>query len=121
MLNSSDLWVAGNVPNTQDTGKSASVEYAIGAVQGANLLAFSVDDESLPNLSLLCAGPIKSATLEFDGYTVDGQAFSELSSYFRPWTRSLNREQNSLRSGRQLSLSWPRSDWPRTQQWIHRA
>ena len=31
---SSDLWVAANVPNAQDSGKSASLSYAIGSASG---------------------------------------------------------------------------------------
>ncbi|KAI0949368.1 hypothetical protein AcW1_009001 [Taiwanofungus camphoratus] len=50
---SSDLWVAGNVPGAQSTGKTASLNYAIGAA----------------------AGSIMTAELEFEGYTVDNQAF----------------------------------------------
>ena len=38
-MNSSDLWVAGSVSNVQETGKSAGVTYAIGAIQGAPLTA----------------------------------------------------------------------------------
>ncbi|KAL6310369.1 acid protease [Sparassis latifolia] len=50
---SSDLWVAGGIANTQNTGKKASVAYAIGDA----------------------TGPILAAQLEFDGYTVENQAF----------------------------------------------
>lgn len=50
---SSDLWVAGNVPGTEDTGKPADVAYAIGEAKG--------------NINL--------ASLGFDNYTVDKQAF----------------------------------------------
>ncbi|PCH39891.1 acid protease [Wolfiporia cocos MD-104 SS10] len=50
---SSDLYVAGTVPNSKDTGKTSGVAYAVGAV----------------------SGPIKTATLDFLGYTVDNQAF----------------------------------------------
>jgi len=50
---SSDLWVAGTVPGTEDTGKSADVSYAIGEAKG----------------------DINLATLGFDNYTVDNQAF----------------------------------------------
>jgi hypothetical protein len=34
---SADLWVAGSVPNTKDTGKSVSVAYAVGNVKGADV------------------------------------------------------------------------------------
>ncbi|KAI0915843.1 hypothetical protein AcV7_007199 [Taiwanofungus camphoratus] len=50
---SSDLYVAGDVPNSEDTGKTSGVTYAVGAVQG----------------------PIKTATLDFLGFTVENQAF----------------------------------------------
>ncbi|KAG8889958.1 hypothetical protein FRB98_001692 [Tulasnella sp. 332] len=50
---SSDLWVYGSVPNTQSTGKTASVGYAIGTVNGSVL----------------------QAPLGFAGYTVPDQAF----------------------------------------------
>ncbi|TFY75627.1 hypothetical protein EWM64_g8383, partial [Hericium alpestre] len=54
---SSDLWVAGSVPNSNDTGKKTSVNYAIGAVQG----------------------PIKTADFGFLDYTVKDQAFIQVS------------------------------------------
>ncbi|OBZ68990.1 putative aspartic-type endopeptidase CTSD [Grifola frondosa] len=50
---SSDLWVTGTVPQTKDLGISASLSYAVGNA----------------------AGNINSATLEFDGYTVQDQAY----------------------------------------------
>ncbi|OBZ68699.1 putative aspartic-type endopeptidase CTSD [Grifola frondosa] len=50
---SSDLWVAGPVPNTQSTGKTANVQYAVGDANGS----------------------VYTATLEFAGYTVENQAF----------------------------------------------
>ncbi|KAF8230075.1 acid protease [Tricholoma matsutake] len=53
---SSDLWVAGNVPNTNDTKFTASVQYAVGSVQG----------------------PVQTARLDFDGKTVPDQAFLEV-------------------------------------------
>ncbi|KAF8271975.1 hypothetical protein EI94DRAFT_1719348 [Lactarius quietus] len=34
---SSDLWVAGTVPGTEDTGKSADVSYAIGEAKGVHV------------------------------------------------------------------------------------
>ncbi|OCH95148.1 acid protease [Obba rivulosa] len=52
---SSDLWVAGSIPGAADSGQTASVTYAIGDVHG----------------------PIKFANLEFDGYSVENQAFIE--------------------------------------------
>lgn len=51
---STDLWVGGNVPGATDSGKSARVQYALGAAQG----------------------PIKFAELEFLGFNVSDQAFS---------------------------------------------
>ncbi|KAI0301931.1 aspartic peptidase domain-containing protein [Multifurca ochricompacta] len=53
---SSDLWVAGTVPRATDTGASASIQYAVGAA----------------------AGPVKTADLNFLGFTVPNQAFIEM-------------------------------------------
>ncbi|KAL1725508.1 aspartic peptidase domain-containing protein [Schizophyllum commune] len=53
---SSDLWVAGSVNNAKDTGKKSGVTYAVGAVEG----------------------PIKTAELEFAGFTIPDQAFIEV-------------------------------------------
>ncbi|KAL0960742.1 hypothetical protein HGRIS_005766 [Hohenbuehelia grisea] len=53
---SSDLWVAGTVKDSQDTGKNSGVTYAVGAVKG----------------------PVKTSTLEFAGYTVPNQAYLEI-------------------------------------------
>ncbi|EPS97738.1 hypothetical protein FOMPIDRAFT_158263 [Fomitopsis schrenkii] len=50
---SSDLWVAGNVPGAEGTGKTASVDYAIGAASGS----------------------IMTANMDFDEYSVQDQAF----------------------------------------------
>ncbi|KAH9007228.1 acid protease [Lactarius hatsudake] len=55
---SSDLWVAGVVPQAKDTGAVASIQYAIGSV----------------------AGPVKTAQLEILGFTVPDQAFIEVPS-----------------------------------------
>ncbi|KAI0823633.1 acid protease [Trametes gibbosa] len=52
---SSDLTVTGTVPSAEDTGKTAGVNYALGATKG----------------------PVKTATLNFEGFTVDQQAFIE--------------------------------------------
>ncbi|KAI0358432.1 acid protease [Trametes cingulata] len=52
---SSDLTVTGDVPGAADTGKTGSVTYALGDTKG----------------------PIKTATLEFEGYKVEKQAFIE--------------------------------------------
>lgn len=53
---SADLWVAGTVPNAQDSGKTSGVHYAIGAVNG----------------------PIKFAPMDFAGFTVQDQAYLEV-------------------------------------------
>ncbi|KIK92952.1 hypothetical protein PAXRUDRAFT_829461 [Paxillus rubicundulus Ve08.2h10] len=50
---SSDLWVTGSVPGAQDTGKSVTLSYAVGNA----------------------AGNIHTAPFQFDGYTVQDQAF----------------------------------------------
>ncbi|KAH9037652.1 aspartic peptidase domain-containing protein [Lactarius pseudohatsudake] len=53
---SSDLWVAGAVPQAEDTGTSASIQYAVGSAEG----------------------PVKTAQLEILGFTVPDQAFIEV-------------------------------------------
>ncbi|THG98833.1 hypothetical protein EW026_g3421 [Hermanssonia centrifuga] len=53
---SADFYVTGTVPGSVDTGKTASVQYAIGSVEG----------------------PIKLATLDFAGYTVENQAYIDV-------------------------------------------
>ncbi|KAI0341939.1 acid protease [Trametopsis cervina] len=50
---SSDLWVAGKVPGAGSTGKTAKVEYAIGGA----------------------SGPILTAKMEVEGFTITNQAF----------------------------------------------
>ncbi|CCM06639.1 uncharacterized protein FIBRA_08920 [Fibroporia radiculosa] len=50
---SSDLWVAGDVPDSTDLGVSESLSYAVGDA----------------------AGDINTATLQFGNYTVENQAF----------------------------------------------
>ncbi|KAI0081265.1 acid protease [Panus rudis PR-1116 ss-1] len=50
---SSDLTVGGDVPNAKDTGKKATLKYAIGT----------------------SSGPIKTAEVQFEGITVPDQAF----------------------------------------------
>jgi hypothetical protein len=54
LLFSSDLWVAGDVPNSNDTGVSAGVQYAVGGVNGK----------------------VKTAPLTFLNFSVPDQAFS---------------------------------------------
>ncbi|KAG5644774.1 hypothetical protein DXG03_007682 [Asterophora parasitica] len=53
---SSDLWVAGKVPNSNLTGVSGGVSYAVGAV----------------------SGPIKTAEVQLIGFTIPDQAFLEI-------------------------------------------
>ncbi|KAK0202036.1 aspartic peptidase domain-containing protein [Desarmillaria ectypa] len=53
---SSDLWVAGSITDSVDTGATSGVSYAVGGVKG----------------------PIKTSTLQFAGYTVQDQAFLEV-------------------------------------------
>ncbi|KAJ7143496.1 aspartic peptidase domain-containing protein [Mycena crocata] len=53
---SSDLWVAGSVPGSVATGKQGTISYASGGA----------------------TGPIKTAPLDFAGYTVPNQAFLEV-------------------------------------------
>lgn len=53
---SSDLWIAGRVPNSNQTQFSSRVSYAVGSVEG----------------------PIKTAEVQFAGYTVPDQAFLEI-------------------------------------------
>ena len=50
---SSDLWVAGNVPQTTSLGKTETLSYAIGKA----------------------SGQIEAATLQLGGYTVNNQAY----------------------------------------------
>ncbi|KAF8271974.1 aspartic peptidase domain-containing protein [Lactarius quietus] len=55
---SSDLWVAGDVPSSNNTGVSTSVQYAIGAI----------------------SGPIKTAPLSFLDFDVPDQAFIQVNA-----------------------------------------
>ena len=67
---SSDLWVAGSVPNAKETGKSSSVTYAIGAVQGALLIvliAYIVRSPSHPQVlysSPILTSQVTSSTIK---------------------------------------------------------
>jgi hypothetical protein len=54
LLTSSDLWVAGNIVNSNDTGVSTGVQYAVGNVYGN----------------------VRTAPLTFLNFSVPGQAFS---------------------------------------------
>ncbi|KAF5382468.1 hypothetical protein D9615_002731 [Tricholomella constricta] len=56
---SSDLWIAGNVPNSNFTRFSSGVNYAVGAL-------------------LFSQGPIKTAEVEFVGHTIPDQALLEV-------------------------------------------
>ncbi|PBK97381.1 acid protease [Armillaria gallica] len=53
---SSDLWIAGNVTDSIDTGATSEISYAVGGA----------------------TGPIKTSTLGFAGYTVQDQAFMQV-------------------------------------------
>ncbi|KAG6856241.1 hypothetical protein H0H87_006174 [Tephrocybe sp. NHM501043] len=53
---SSDIWVAGSVPNSTDTQVGSGVSYAVGSVTGR----------------------IKTAEVDFAGYTIPDQAFLEV-------------------------------------------
>ncbi|OCH88666.1 acid protease [Obba rivulosa] len=55
---SSDLYVIGNVPRSQNTGKTAEVTYAVGGVQG----------------------PIMTADLDFAGYNISKQAYIQVTA-----------------------------------------
>ncbi len=61
-LLSSDLWVAGPVPNSNDTGVPAGVQYAVGGVNGT----------------------VKTAPLTFLNFSVPNQAFSMFRICRRP-------------------------------------
>lgn len=71
-VNSSDLWVTGSVPGAQDTGKSLTLSYAVGNAAGMSCL--------LPLrlvLTPICKGDVNTAPFQFDGYTVQDQAFRQ--------------------------------------------
>lgn len=68
---SSDLWVAGSVPGSNDTGKTTGVSYAVGAVEG---LSPKNTPNHITQLNTI-TGPIKTALLDFTGYTVPSQAY----------------------------------------------
>lgn len=63
--------MSGTVPGTQDTGKSVDVSYAIGEAKGVHVLYAGFLDLRL------FAGNINLATLGFDNYTVENQAYSK--------------------------------------------
>ncbi|KAF8476620.1 acid protease [Russula ochroleuca] len=58
LLTSSDLWVAGNIVNSNDTGVSTGVQYAVGNVYGN----------------------VRTAPLTFLNFSVPGQAFIQVNS-----------------------------------------
>ncbi|KAI9508863.1 acid protease [Russula earlei] len=66
---SSDLWVAGIVPNSNDTGVSASIQYAIGGVSGSvmtaslNFLDFNVSDQAYIQVQSSSAYPERQGLL----------------------------------------------------------
>ena len=74
-LRSSDLWVAGNVPNTKNTGHVTKVQYAVDSVEGIPYPSHARTRTILNTVANL-PGNILTSTLEFAGYTVDDQAFS---------------------------------------------
>lgn len=73
---SSDLWVAGIVKTSKDTGKAAKVQYAVDGVQGTHQLQlYEVSVAVLtPHTT---AGSVDTADLEFAGYTITDQAYSQ--------------------------------------------
>ena len=62
VLTSSDLWIADNIPNSNDTGVSTSVQYAVGGV----------------------SGNIRTAPLTFVNFSIPDQAFSMFESRSYP-------------------------------------
>ena len=72
---SSDLWVAGTVPNANSTGASTEIDYDIGSDEGARAF-FSVCPNTCLTSLTLSKGPIQTADLTLLGYTVPDQAFS---------------------------------------------
>jgi hypothetical protein len=62
--------VAGNVQQGSDIGSTASIFYAIGKVEGTNILL-----PPLQKFDLSCVGPIRFAPLELGGYRVENQVF----------------------------------------------
>lgn len=71
---SADLYVAGDVKNSNDTGKSSGVTYAVGAVKGMFISLGMMHVCSDRGFSAL-AGEIRTATMDFLGYTVENQAY----------------------------------------------
>jgi hypothetical protein len=71
---SSDLWVAGSVPDAKETGKNSGVNYAIGSVKGPLLAVLST---RVVRSSSCVQVPVKLAALNFTGYVVSDQAFSK--------------------------------------------
>ena len=71
---SADLYVAGDVKSSNDTGKSSGVTYAVGAVKGMFISLEMVICVCSKRGSLV-AGEIRTATMDFLGYTVENQAY----------------------------------------------
>ena len=80
---SSDLWIAGAVPNTNDTGTSAQVQYAIGSPGGARVFSsffaeqVTHDFDAFPARFSVLRPRENSRVDDFD-FTVPNQAFSAL-------------------------------------------
>jgi hypothetical protein len=70
---SSDLWVSSTIATANDTGLHSGLTYAIGEVSGKWVRTQSFGKR----LNFFTLGEIKTAQLEFLGYTVPDQAFSE--------------------------------------------
>lgn len=86
---SSDLWVTGEVPGTQDTGKSDKLSYAVGTA----------------------AGDINTANLTFGGYDVPNQAYSSSTPLvpklaYLPCSSESNRYINILNKHRHCRFRW---------------
>ncbi|KAF8496886.1 aspartic peptidase domain-containing protein [Russula emetica] len=62
---SSDLWVSSTIATANDTGVQSGLAYAIGEVSGKALILHDL-------------GEVKTAQLEFLGYTVPDQAFMQV-------------------------------------------
>ena len=74
----------GDVPGAKDTGKTGQVNYAIGSTKGRWVHV----SRTIMRLTL-SVGPIKTATLNFEGFTVKNQAFSEYSKYAHSMDRPM--------------------------------
>jgi len=70
---SADLWVAGSVIDSKDTGFTASINYAVNSVEGENRL-ISGWIATHPSF----VGAVKTTRLVFADHTIEDQAFCEL-------------------------------------------